>query len=93
MNQLELWEVFIQTKPGLSHKHAGTIQAASAQMALQNARDVYTRRKEGTSIWVVRAKDMYSSEGVDQEAFFDPADDKLYRHPTFYQIPTDVKNM
>ena len=32
-------------------------------------------------------------EGVDKEAFFDPADDKLYRHPTFYQIPNDVKNM
>ena len=44
---------FIQTKPGLSHKHAGTVQAPTAELALQNARDVYTRHGEGTSIWVV----------------------------------------
>ncbi|MGV8916095.1 MAG: 1,2-phenylacetyl-CoA epoxidase subunit B, partial [Kaistella sp.] len=53
MANLDMWEVFIQTKPGLSHKHAGTVQAATAEMALQAARDVYTRRMEGTSIWVV----------------------------------------
>ena len=88
-----MWEVFIQTRPGLSHKHAGTIQAATAEMALQNSRDVYTRRKERTSIWVVPSRYLTTSEGVDQQAFFDPADDKLYRHPTFYQIPPDVKNM
>ena len=93
MSNLEMWEVFIQTKPGLSHKHAGTVQAATAEMALQAARDVYTRRMEGTSIWVVPSKYMVTSEGVDKEVFFDSADDKLYRHPTFYEIPNDVKNM
>ena len=56
-----MWEVFIQTKPGLSHKHAGTVQAATAEMALQNARDGYTRRKEGTSIWVIAARDVVTS--------------------------------
>ena len=93
MSTLDVWEVFIQTKPGLSHKHAGTVQAATAETALQNARDVYTRRMEGTSIWVVPSKYLVTSEGMNKEAFFYPADDKLYRHPTFYQIPNDVKNM
>lgn len=93
MNELNNWEVFIQTKPGLSHKHAGTVQAPNAEIALQNARDVYTRRMEGTSIWVVPSKYITASEGMDKEAFFDPASDKLYRHPTFYEIPNDVKNM
>lgn len=93
MATLDMWEVFIQTKPGLSHKHAGTVQAATAEMALQNARDVYTRRSEGTCIWVVPSKYITSSEGRDQEAFFDPAESKLYRHPTFYQLPDGVKNM
>ena len=69
MSNLEMWEVFIQTKPGLSHKHAGTVQAATAEMALQNARDVYTRRMEGTSIWVVPSKYLVTSEGVDKEVF------------------------
>ncbi len=93
MNNFDVWEVFIQTKPGLSHKHAGTVQAATAAVALQNARDVYTRRMEGTSVWVVPSKHITSSEGMNKEAFFDPAEDKLYRHPTFYEIPNDVKNM
>jgi ring-1,2-phenylacetyl-CoA epoxidase subunit PaaB len=93
MDNFDMWEVFIQTKPGMSHKHAGTVQAATAETALQNARDVYTRRMEGTSIWVVPSKYITTSEGLDKEMFFDPADDKLYRHPTFYKIPSDVKNM
>ena len=67
MSNLEMWEVFIQTKPGLSHKHAGTVQAATAEMALQAARDVYTRRMEGTSIWVVPSKYLVTSEGIDKE--------------------------
>jgi len=48
-----LWEVFIRSKQGLDHKHAGSLHAADAQMAIENARDVYTRRMEGVSIWVV----------------------------------------
>ncbi len=48
-----LWEVFIRSKQGLDHKHAGSLHAADATMALENARDVYTRRNEGMSIWFV----------------------------------------
>ena len=42
-----LWEVFIRAKNGLSHKHAGSVHAADARMALEAARDTYTRRMEG----------------------------------------------
>ncbi len=52
-NNWPLWEVFIQSKRGLDHKHVGSLHAADAQMAIENARDVYTRRQEGNSIWVV----------------------------------------
>ena len=93
MKNWPLWEVFIRSKNGLEHRHCGSLHASDATMALENARDVYTRRMEGTSIWVVPSKYIVTSEGVDKEAFFDPADDKLYRHPTFYEIPNDVKNM
>ena len=51
--QLPVWEVFIQANPGIAHKHAGNVHAADAEMALQNARDVYSRRSEGMNIWVV----------------------------------------
>ena len=88
-----LWEVFIRSKNGLSHKHVGSIHAADAEMAIENARDVYTRRMEGVSIWVVESNQIHASNPQDNEAFFDPANDKIYRHPTFYDIPDEVGHM
>ena len=88
-----LWEVFIRSKAGLAHRHAGSIHAADAQMAIDHARDVYTRRSEGVSIWVVQSADLVASDPADAEAFFEPAADKIYRHPTFYEIPDGVENL
>ncbi len=86
-----LWEIFVRPKRGLSHVHAGSLHAPDAEMALRNARDLYTRRGEGVSLWVVRAADITASSPQERGAFFDPADDKVYRHPTFYDIPADVE--
>ena len=36
-----IWEVFIQSKNGLAHKHVGNVHAEDKEMALQNARDLY----------------------------------------------------
>ncbi len=88
-----LWEVFIRSKQGLDHKHVGSLKAADAQMAIENARDVYTRRMEGVSIWVVESKYVHASNPDDAESFYDPANDKVYRHPTFYDLPDEVKHM
>ena len=86
-----LYEVFVRAKRGLNHVHVGSIHAADAAMALRNARDLYTRRQEGVSIWVVAAKDITASSPDEKDAFFDPSADKVYRHPTFYDIPQDVE--
>lgn len=88
-----LWEVFIRSKSGLHHKHAGSVHAADARMALEHARDVYTRRMEGVSIWVVESKNIVASDPSESDAFFEPAKDKIYRHPTFYHLPDEVKHM
>ena len=88
-----LWEVFIRSKQGLDHKHVGSLHGADATMALENARDVYTRRLEGVSIWVVESANIHASNPDEAEQFFDPAEDKVYRHPTFYHVPEEVKNM
>jgi ring-1,2-phenylacetyl-CoA epoxidase subunit PaaB len=88
-----LWEVFIRSKQGLDHKHAGSLHAADAQMALENARDVYTRRMEGVSIWVVESKYIHASNPDEADSFYEPANDKVYRHPTFYELPEAVKYM
>ncbi len=88
-----LWEVFIRSKQGLDHKHVGSLKAADAQMAIENARDVYTRRMEGVSIWVVESKYVHASNPDEAESLYEPANDKIYRHPTFYDLPDEVKHM
>ena len=88
-----LWEVFIRSKQGLDHKHAGSLHAADAQMAIENARDVYTRRMEGVSIWVVESKYITASNPEEAGELFEPAIDKIYRHPTFYNLPDEVNHM
>ena len=88
-----LWEVFIRSRQGLSHKHVGSLHAADEVMALENARDVYTRRLEGLSIWVVPAEAITASSPSEKDMMFDLANDKVDRHPTFYKLPDEIKNM
>ena len=88
-----LWEIFIRSKSGLAHKHVGSLHAADAEMAINNARDVYTRRMEGISIWVVKSSEITASSPDEKGFMFDPANDKVYRHPTFYEIPPEVGHM
>ncbi|WP_334154611.1 1,2-phenylacetyl-CoA epoxidase subunit PaaB [Tepidimonas sp.] len=88
-----LWEVFVRSKQGLEHKHCGSLHAADAEHALQMARDIYTRRQEGVSIWVVPSAAIVASRPADKGEFFEPSADKIYRHPTFYEIPEEVGHM
>ena len=88
-----LWEVFIRSAHGLAHKHVGSLHAADAAMALENARDVYTRRNEGVSVWVVRSSDVVAGDPDDRASFLEPARDKTYRHATYYAVPAGVKNL
>ena len=91
--QWPLWEVFIRSKRGLSHNHVGSLHAADASMALRMARDLYTRRQEGVSIWVVPAASITASSPDEKDPFFEPAGDKIYRHPTFYVLPEGVEHL
>ena len=92
-DSLDLFEVFIRSKRGLDHKHVGSLHADDHEQALEYARDVYTRRSEGVSIWVVKSSDIVSSQEEDSESFYDPMDDKPYRDATHYQLPDELNNM
>ena len=93
MSGWPLWEVFVRPRRGLAHTHVGSVHAPDAPTALRNARDVYTRREEGISIWVVPATALTASSPDEKDSFFDPAGDKPYRHPTFYPVPEGVPNI
>ncbi|MDP4797542.1 MAG: 1,2-phenylacetyl-CoA epoxidase subunit B [Crocinitomicaceae bacterium] len=92
-NQGPLWEVFIQSKAGQVFKHAGSVHAYDKEMAVENARDIYTRRNEGIALWVVPSSEIVAVSATESSSFFEPADDKVYRHPTFYNLPEGVKQM
>jgi len=87
------WEVFVRPRRGVDHVHVGTVHATDAQHAIENARDLYTRRSEGVSVWVVRSTDITASDPDERGTLFDPALDKVFRQPTDYELPPDVANM
>ncbi|WP_131683750.1 1,2-phenylacetyl-CoA epoxidase subunit PaaB [Pseudarthrobacter sp. YALA5] len=88
-----LWEVFVRSSRGLSHVHAGSLHAPDAAMALRNARDLYTRRNEGVSIWVVPADAIAASDPDSKGAFFESPQGKDYRHATYYTKSEGVKHL
>lgn len=77
-----LWEVFIRGQHGLNHRHVGSLHAPDEAMAIRNARDVYTRRKEGVSIWVVPSDRIMASDAAPADADA-PETGKIYPHPSF----------
>jgi len=88
-----LFEIFIRAKGGLSHRHVGSLHASDPAMAIDHARDLYTRRGEGVSIWAIESRLIAASDPEQTAALFEPAHDKVYRHPTFYDVPDDVENL
>ena len=88
-----LWEVFIRSKQGLNHKHVGSLRASDSTMSIKNARDVYTRRAEGISIWVVPSNNITASDPNNEDSLFEPSQSKVYRHPTFYDVPDGISHM
>ena len=88
-----IWEVFIRARAGAPHKHAGSVHASDATMALQAARDVYTRRGDSVSLWVVPSSAIIASDPADKAELFEPTASKIYRHPTFYAVPDEVGHM
>ena len=89
----DVWEVFIQSKNGLAHKHVGNVHATDKEMALQNARDLYTRRSEGREIWVVETEHIVSVPLDQADAYFNPSDDKPYRHASYYVLPDGITSL
>ena len=66
---MQLYEVFIRSRRGLDHKHVGSLHADDPEQALEYARDVYTRRGEGVSVWVVESRNITASQEADCEVY------------------------
>lgn len=93
MKDWPLWEVFLRARGGLSHRHVGSVHAPDAELAVRHARDTYTRRSEGVSLWVIPSAAITASDPGQVGQMFEPADDKVYRHPTFYTVPDHITHI
>ena len=93
MSDWPLWEVFVRSKGGLAHRHVGSVHAPDAELALRHARDTYTRRQEGVSLWVIPSAAIVASDPADAGPLFEPAESKIYRHPSFYDVPDEVTHI
>ena len=87
MKDWPLWEVFVRARGGPAR------HAPDAELALRHARDTYTRRLEGVSVWVMRSSEIVASDPAKGAELFEPAASKIYRHPTFYELPEAVDHM
>ena len=92
-SQGPIWEVFVQKKSGQPFVHCGSLHAFDKEMALQNARDLYTRRGEGSAVWVVLSSAIVASTPEDVGPFFEPSNDKVFCHTTFYKVPDGIFHM
>lgn len=88
-----VWEVFVRPRRGVNHVHAGSLHAPDAQLAIEHARDLFTRRMEGVSIWVVPSSAIAASDPEERESLFGPAEDKELRYPGHYDLPPEVAQM
>lgn len=68
------FQVFLQEKTNTPHQDVGSVHAPDSEMALQNARDVFVRRPECVSLWVVPVTEIFSrtaqelaTKGLDAE--------------------------
>lgn len=83
------FEVFVQSKKGQPHKNVGAVHAPDGEMALQNARDVFVRRPDCASLWVVPARAILArsyqelAEEMEQAAEEIPAGAKLESYHVF----------
>ncbi|WP_413317855.1 1,2-phenylacetyl-CoA epoxidase subunit PaaB [Agrococcus sp. 1P02AA] len=88
-----LYEVFVRANRGLSHVHVGSLHAPDDEMALRNARDLYTRRNEGVSVWVARSTAITTSDPDQKGAFFESPAGKNYRHAKYYEKSAEVPHL
>ncbi len=54
------FEVFLQAEADDPHQDVGSVHAPDPELALQNARDVFVRRPNCTSLWIAPAEAIYS---------------------------------
>ncbi|TKT04519.1 1,2-phenylacetyl-CoA epoxidase subunit B [Streptomyces lasalocidi] len=83
------WEVFLRARRGLAHQHVGSVRATGPDAALAVARDLYTRRGDPLSLWVVRSDTVHTASPDERDPYFAGARHKPYRYPEHFPPLTE----
>jgi ring-1,2-phenylacetyl-CoA epoxidase subunit PaaB len=80
---MAIYEVFQQGREGDPMTHVGSLNAPDDELALQYARDVFSRRYEALRLWVVPRA---SVQQIDDLDLLRPPFDRSYRRPDGYNV-------
>lgn len=88
-----LYEVFIRNKKGLSHRHVGSLaRRRRPDGAGKCPRRLHPPQRRLLHLGGESERNRRLPAGR-TPGIFDPADSKVYRHPTFYTLPDGIEHM
>ncbi len=73
---MRIYEVFLKREGKEEFRHAGSLEAATPELALVLARENYARRAEGDMMWLVDRAHIVEAD----PEFIAPNADKPHRH-------------
>jgi ring-1,2-phenylacetyl-CoA epoxidase subunit PaaB len=82
-----IWEVFRQEREGAPFQHGGSLDAPNAEFAKAYARELYGRRDESTTLWIV-PRDAVAEIA---EPYVADVFDRDYRRVDGYSIKVKLK--
>ena len=89
-----LWEVFVRRAAGCPTCTSASLHAARRRDgAAQRARRLHPAPGGRLDLGRARRRRSPRRSPDEKDSFFDPAGDKVYRHPTFYDVPEGVEHL
>jgi ring-1,2-phenylacetyl-CoA epoxidase subunit PaaB len=88
------YQVFQQQREGAPHQDVGSVHAPDPELALYNARDVFVRRPNCVSLWIVPAPAIFSKTAEEIEAEMEDLREKasVQGKPKTYHIFSKTKS-
>ncbi len=83
------YEVFGQTDRGEPYVQLGSLPAADPEMALVLARELFSRRGEVISLWLVDREAIHATERLDGDLI--RATDRTYRMGEGYRVTVEKR--
>lgn len=85
---MAIFEVFRQEKGAGFLQHEGSIDAPSSELAIQYARETYSRRSEAIRLWVVPRNAIVEVSDTD---FLQPPIARTYRTGEAYRVTVEKR--